>query len=204
VIRPRGVSVVGMAKTRLLRGIQLVDAVMQTRRAKGERLKGLAAANLARARLGDRPLSPALRRWLEQDKDMFTLGKPQSITELIESEFGSDDGFGKLRKYLKAPCVLFEGWGADSRRFLYLGKTDEHREYSVFTVDIDDVPYACINGPVDVWLAQNAGFLEEEHVYGHVPAEYEEARRTHARLNFGGYVSLDDDELYEGLSSQDD
>ena len=54
---------------------------------------------------------------------------------------------------------------------------------------MDDLPYACINGPVDVWLAQQAGYLEDEEVYGAVPAAYEPDREEHARLSFGGYVS---------------
>jgi hypothetical protein len=188
--------------SKLLRGVPLVDAAM----AKREGLTGMPAKELARTTLGDKPLTPALRRWLECDNELFTLGEPQSFRELVESELGDEwsMAFVKLNKYLTEPCVLFDGWGADSRRFLYLGKTDEHGEYPVFTVDIDDTPFACINGPADVWLAQQVEFLEEEEVYGHVPKAYEPARKEHAKLNFGGYVAFVDDELHKKLDPYGD
>lgn len=170
-----------------LRGVELVDAVMTTRK----RTRGMPASQLAALTLGDKPLTPALQRWLEIDSTMFTLGQPQLIGELLEAEFDEwFEAFARLGKYLQAPCVLFEGWGSDSRRFLYLGETDDHGEYPVFTVDIDDTPFACINGPVDVWLAQHAGFLEDEKHYGYVPEAYEPARQAVAKLNFGGYVAF--------------
>jgi hypothetical protein len=46
-----------------------------------------------------------------------------------------------------------------------------------------------------VWLAQHAGYLEDEHVYGFVPTAYEPTRKTHAKLNFGGFVVFEDYEL---------
>ena len=72
-----------------------------------------------------------------------------------------------------------EEWGSDSRRFLDLGKTDEHGEDTVMTIDTDDTRFLRVNGPVDVWLEQPAGFLAEESVYGKVrrPAS-QRANRT--------------------------
>jgi hypothetical protein len=187
-------------KTTLERGVALVDAVMAARRSKGETLSGEAPESLDTTTLGEKPLTPALRRWLEQDAEMFTLGEPQSFSEMVEGEFPEFAEFlAPVAELLTEPCVLFEGWGCDSRRFIYLGKVDEHGEYPVFTLDTDDVPFVCINGPVDVWLAQQAGYLEEEHVYGHVPPAYEPARRAHAQLNFGGFITYMDAELHEQL-----
>jgi hypothetical protein len=184
-------------KKELLRGVALVEAA----NAKRTGLTGMSAKALKTTTLGDKPLTPALKRWLELDEDMFTLGEPQSFRELVETEFGDEwaMAFVKLNKLLTAPCVLFEGWGSDSRRFLYLGQSDGHGEYPVFTIDIDDAPFVCINGPVDVWLAQHAEYLEEEETYGHVPKAYEPARKEHAKLNFGGYLAFLDDELHKKL-----
>jgi hypothetical protein len=174
----------------VLRGVALVDAVMALRRAQGEELRGLPAEQVAAMRLGDRPLSPALARWLAADADMFTIGEPQALHELLDAELGVyAEWFAELGRYLQEPCALFVGWGADSRRFLYLGATDRHGEYPVFTVDTDDTPFACLNGPVDVWLAQHAGFLESEEYYGMVPEAYEPARQALADRCFGSCIA---------------
>ncbi|MEO8707076.1 MAG: hypothetical protein ABI867_44020 [Kofleriaceae bacterium] len=183
-------------KPELLRGVALVEAA----NAKRKDLTGMAAKQVASMKFGTKPLSPALTRWLELDEDLFTLGEPQSIVELVEAELdGWAEAFTDLGKYLKEPCVLFEGWGADSRRFLYLGKTDAHGEYPVFTIDVDDTPFCCINGPADVWLAQQVDFLAEEEYYGFVPEEYEPARKEHARLSFGGNLAYLDGEFHKKL-----
>jgi len=173
----------------LLRGVALVDAVMEQRRRKGEKLVGTPAAELAKLTVGGLPLSPALHAWLMADAETFTLGEPQTLVEMVRADFGDDwaQMYGELTPMLPEKIVLFEGWGSDSRRFLYLGKTDEHGEYTVMTIDTDDTPFLCVNGPVDVWLAQHAGFLAEESVYGKVPKAYESARKEHATLNFEGH-----------------
>ena len=69
----------------------------------------------------------------------------------------------------------------------------------MFTIDYDDTPFACINGPVDVWLAQHAGFLDDEEYYGLVPEAYEPAREEHAKLSFGGYIAFVDGEFHKQL-----
>ena len=181
-----------MTKQPKLRGVELVDAVMDWREAQGETLVGMDAARLERETLGDRPLTPALRRWLEWDEKMFLLGPARSLEALIAHEYGDPfvEWFSALTEVLTEPCVVFDGWGADSRRFLYLGTPDAHGELPVFTLDTDDGPYACINGPVDVWLAQHAGLLDGEDHYGKVPAAYEEDRLALAETNFGGNVAF--------------
>ncbi|MFT3774928.1 MAG: hypothetical protein QM820_57000 [Minicystis sp.] len=182
-----------VAASGLLRGVALVDAVMDARRKKGEKLKGTPRAEVDAMRFGTAPLSPALARWIENDAEMFTLGEPEPLGEMLRREVDVwAEAFADLEKFLTGPCVLFEGWGCDSRRFLYLGATDALGEYPVFTIDTDDTPFACINGPVDVWLAQHAGFLEDEDVYGAVPAAYEPARKALAKICFDGYVSYVD------------
>jgi hypothetical protein len=192
-----------MADSGLLRGVALVDAVMKFRRDEGEKLEGMPPDDLAATSLGEVPLTPALRRWLEQDAEMFELGEPQSLEEFLDAELSEfADAFEPLSEYLTAKLVVFQGWGADSRRAIYLGKKDAAGEYPVLTFDVDDVPFACINGPVDVWLAQQAGFLDEEEAYGHVPDLYEPARRAQAKLNFGGYLAFVDGELSSDLTGE--
>lgn len=174
----------------LLRGVALVDAVMQFRAKKGEKLVGVPAKKLDAMTLGGRPLSPALRAWLAADAKTFTLGKPQTLPEMLRSEFGEHEveSYAEVAAVLPKPIVLFEGWGADSRRFMYLGEADAHGEYTVMTIDTDDTPFLCVNGPVDVWLAQHAGFLEAEKVYGHVPKDYAATKKEHGALNFNGFT----------------
>ena len=174
----------------LLRGAALAEASLEHRRKAEPGIAGMSESEIAGIDLAGKPLSPALRVWLAGDRGMFTLGAPQSITELLDQEFTEfASWFTDLAKYLKEPCVLFDGWGSDSRRFLYLGATDEHGEYPVFTIDTDDVPFACLNGPVDVWLAQQAGALAEEEYYGFVPKTYEPTRAALAKTCFGGYIA---------------
>ena len=174
----------------LLRGVALVEAVMARRREQGEKLEG--ASREAIEALGFPP-SPALRRWLEHDGALFTLGAPEPLVTLLEREVGVwAEAFAPLAPYLTGPCVVFEGWGADSRRILYLGSTDALGEPTVLTLDTDDTPYACVNGPVDVWLAQQVGYLDDETEYGGVPKAYEPVRREHAARVLGGYLALVD------------
>ncbi len=189
VAKPPAKAAKAKAPSKTLRGVALVDAVMAFREGKGEKLTGRPAKKLAATKLGEFPLTPALERWLSRDDDTFTLGEPQSFLEMMEQEFPEwVEGYAPIAPRLPAPVVLFEGWGSDSRRFLYLGKTDSHGEYPVMTIDTDDLPFLCVNGPVDVWLAQHAGYLEDEKVYGHVPAAYKAAQQEQAKLNFGGDV----------------
>lgn len=192
-------------KRELLRGVALVDAVMAFREEEGEELEGLPKDQVKALSFGDKPLSPALRRWLESDGELFELGEPQPFFEMLSNELGAEwaQAFEDMPK-LTAPVVLFEGWGSDSRRFLYLGEPDELGEYTVMTVDVDDGPFFCVNGPVDVWLAQQAGFLEDEHVYGAVPTAYESTRKAHAKRHFGGYVAWADGELTKELGGDDE
>jgi hypothetical protein len=183
----------------LLRGVPLVEAVMAYRKGKREKLAGLPAAALAKLSLGDRPLSPALEAWLSADAKTFTLGAPTSLLEMVRADFGEEwaSCYADLAPLLPAPIVLFEGWGSDSRRFLYLGKTDALGEYTVMTIDTDDTPFLCVNGPVDVWLAQHAGFLADEAVYGQVPKAYAATRQEHARLNFEGHAFWEFDDFHD-------
>lgn len=177
-------------KTALLRGVELVEAALAVRKKKNGPLKGLPEKTLEKMTLGDRPLSPSLRAWLAADASFFKLGEPTSLAELISTDFGEEMAglYAEVIEVLPHPIIVFEGWGADSRRFLYLGETDSHGEYTVMTIDTDDTPFLCVNGPVDVWLAQHAGFLEAEAVYGKAPKAYEAAKKEHGELNFNGFV----------------
>lgn len=173
-----------------LRGGALADYAIEIHRKANPGISGMDLAKVNKRKLGTKPLSASLGHWLRADSDFFTLGEPQSFGDLVESEFPEyADYFAAVgTKYLTGKCVLFEGWGADSRRFLYLGVTDGHGEYPVFTLDTDDTPFLCLNGPVDVWLAQQVDAIEEEETYGHLPEVYEPTRKALAKLCFGGYI----------------
>ncbi|MCA9614502.1 MAG: hypothetical protein KC586_17220, partial [Myxococcales bacterium] len=95
----------------LLRGVALVDAVMAHRRAKGETLEGMDAATLEKTTLGGRALTPALRRWLEQDAAMFELADPEPLQSFLENEFGEEwaEMFDPLGEMLTEPVVMFDG-----------------------------------------------------------------------------------------------
>lgn len=188
--KPRAKKPAGTKPKGLLRGVALIEAVMRQRVKKGETLKGVPQAQLDAMTLGGRPLSPALRAWLAADAKAFRLGPPTTLRDLLREDFGemTAEGYADVIAVLPAPIAVFEGWGADSRRFLYLGETDALGEYTVMTIDTDDSPFLCVNGPVDVWLAQHAGYLEPEKVYGHVPAAYARTKREHGKLNFNGFT----------------
>ena len=175
----------------VLRGVALVDAALAHRKRKRQKFVGTPAVELAAMSLGDRPLSPSLERWLAADATMFRLGKPTTLVEMVRNDFGDQwaSMYAELAPMLPAPIIVFEGWGSDSRRFVYLGKTDALGEYTVMTIDTDDTPFLCVNGPVDVWLSQQAGYLEEEKVYGHVPPAYKATQKAHAALNFHGHLT---------------
>ncbi len=179
-----------MAASGRLRGGALADFAIAVHRTSNPEISGMDLEKITKLRLGTNPLSPSLDRWLRADSEMFILGEPQSFGELVESEFPEyADYFAAVgTEYLTGTCVLFEGWGADSRRFLYLGVTDGDGEYPVFTLDTDDTPFLCLNGPVDVWLAQQVDAIEEEETYGHLPEAYEPTRTALAKLCFGGYI----------------
>ncbi len=184
-----------------VRGVALVELALAER----EDAAPTDPKVLAKTKLGKKPLTPSLKRWLERDGEFFTLGEPQSLGEMISSEFGDEllEAYEPVIALLPEPIVLFEGWGSDSRRFIYLGKPDSHGELPVFTLDTDDGIFLCLNGPVDVWLAQQAGAIEDEHVYGHLPKAYEASRTEQAKLNFDGYKQFADCELLTEAPSAD-
>ncbi len=186
--------------TGLLRGVTLVDIALAKRKRKGA-LTPMPPDQIAAIDFGGKPVSPSLARWLSVDNEMFHLGPAQTVADMIEREFPVwASAFTVFAQQLPGLCVLFEGWGSDSRRFVYLGVTDDHGEYPVFTVDTDDLPYACINGPVDVWLAQQAGALAAENQYGQVPPAYEPARMALAKKCFGGNRAYADGRLCKDLA----
>lgn len=184
-----------------LRGGALADYAIELHRKANPGIEGMDAAKVNKTKLGTKHLSPFLDHWLRADTELFTLGEPQSFADLLESEVPEyAEFFAPVAKYLTGKCVLFEGWGSDSRRFIYTGAFDGHGEYPVFTIDTDDTPFLCLNGPVDVWLAQQVGAIEEEETYGHLPAAYEPARKELAKQCFGGYLAHIDGRFTKTLS----
>jgi hypothetical protein len=155
------------AKSKSLQGAALIEAVIDAIQAHKTKLhllgecgksvqepKGLSEDVVDGLRLpGDKPLSPSMRRWLTYDVSWLgwfkSLKKPEfpvmKLDGLIAHEFGGDDFLvpecrKMAKRFLPAHCLPLHH-GADSRRFLYLGETDDVGEYPVLVVDTDDVPF---------------------------------------------------------------
>ncbi|MFF8772559.1 hypothetical protein [Kitasatospora sp. NPDC015120] len=146
-----------------------------------------------------RPLPPSLRRWLAFDAGLlrrfgwldgdgrFT---PRSLGELARDEFGEPWGscFDTVSDRFDE-CFLLPG-GSDSRRVLATGAGDEHGEYPVFALDIDDIPCIELMYPgLDVYLADTSGVITVElDGYSCLVRDQVYARRmlTHAQRVFGG------------------
>ncbi|MFE7490070.1 hypothetical protein [Kitasatospora sp. NPDC057541] len=146
-----------------------------------------------------RPLPPSLRRWLAFDAGLlrrfgwldgdgrFT---PRSLGDLARAEFG--DGWGSCFDTVSDrfdECFLLPG-GSDSRRVLATGVGDEHGEYPVFALDIDDIPCVELMYPgLDVYLADTSGVLTVElDGYSRLAEDgvYARRMRTHALRVFRG------------------
>ncbi|GAA2624719.1 hypothetical protein GCM10010399_65130 [Dactylosporangium fulvum] len=154
-----------------------------------------------------RPLPPSLRRWLAFDTGMlrrsgwFDAGytfTPRSIGQLARDEYG--DGFGSIYDNPALvdrfdECFLLPG-GSDSRRVLATGVAGEHGEYPVFALDVDDLPCIELMYPgFDVYLADTAGLLDDEHRVGYsalaADRRYGPRMREHARNVFAGGLAED-------------
>ncbi|TVL90341.1 hypothetical protein [Streptomyces sp. SAJ15] len=151
-----------------------------------------------------RPLPPSLRRWLAFDGGFFRrfgwFGPdhrftPRPLGRLARDTLG--DEWGGVYDALSTrfdECFLLPG-GSDSRRVLATGEPDDHGEYPVFALDVDDIPCIELMYPgLDVYLADTAGVitcqgrgysaLAEDRTYGR-------RMRTHARNVFGGELHED-------------
>ncbi|MEU8921957.1 hypothetical protein AB0D10_13625 [Kitasatospora sp. NPDC048545] len=153
-----------------------------------------------------RPLPPSLRRWLAYDSGMLRrfgwfaeegadgvdalVFTPRPLGEIATAEFGEGWGapFGALSERFDE-CFLLPG-GSDSRRVLATGQADEHGEYPVFALDVDDLPCIELMYPgLDVYLADTAGLpLRRGRGYSGLAADPVYLRRmhAHARSRFGG------------------
>lgn len=167
-------------------GIQLVERVVDKVKAEGFGLLGhnrapipMEQSRLDHFRLPEgKPLSPSMSKWLAFDRDF--LGWPTEdgqfpaldVAELARREFGDEEPIsaafrGLARGALPGRCLPLP-FGSDSRRFLYLSAPDALGEYPVLLIDIDDVPFVCVEHPgLDVFLATHAGLLSPpERTYG--------------------------------------
>jgi hypothetical protein len=122
--------------------------------------------------LGGRPVPPSLHRWLEVDGGWLQglADAPVRIAGLVERTFGPGTGsaFRELQNHLlPEPCALLPGVGETSARFLYLGPTDVHGEYTVLGVDIAEPPRVFVWSPgFDGWLAEEAGLIDVDRLEG--------------------------------------
>ncbi|MER6364077.1 hypothetical protein [Kitasatospora sp. NPDC001527] len=146
-----------------------------------------------------RPLPPSLRRWLAFDAGLLRrfgwldgAGRftPRSLGDLARDELGDLWGscFATVSDRFDE-CFLLPG-GSDSRRVLATGAGDEHGEYPVFALDVDDIPSVELMYPgLDVYLADTSGVITVDlDGYSCLARDGVYARRmlTHAHRVFGG------------------
>jgi len=108
-------------------------------------------------------------------------------------EYDQDWGYGTLEPKLGGDCFGLH-FGADSRRFLYVGKPDSSGEHPVLLCDTDDAPYLCVQYPgIDVYLGVHAGLIENEGAYGDLAkdARYAARMKEHAKLNMLGKPDIE-------------
>ena len=107
-------------------------------------------------------------------------------------------GFDALaKKFLRGDCYGLH-FGADSRRFLYVGEPDAIGEYPVLLTDTDDLPFLCVEYPgIDVYLGVFSGLVADEGdgCYGSLAGDrrYRARMKQHQAQALHGYASV---ELY--------
>ena len=194
-----------------LRGQALVEKVVEKMEADGGRLGGcgipdhpatpMLSKEILHLALPDgRPLPSSLVRFLAYDETFLGVveGDPprlklRTFRAMLAEEFDEDVAniadFGAL---LPGLCLVVPG-GTDSRRFIYFGTADEHGEYPVMVVDVDDVPFVCIAYPgLDVYLADGVLTTVLKHSYlDGFDGPYAAELSAQARRNFHGLKSLD-------------
>jgi hypothetical protein len=147
-----------------------------------------------------RPLPPSLVHFLAYDETFLGVveGEPprlklRTFREMLVEEFDEQTAdIADLGNLFPGLCLVVPG-GSDSRRFVYFGEADEHGEFPVMVVDVDDIPYVCLAYPgLDVYLADGVLTTVLKHSYldgfdgPYGPEMVEQARR-----NFHGFKSLD-------------
>ncbi|MFB6891452.1 hypothetical protein ACFCX4_19350 [Kitasatospora sp. NPDC056327] len=146
-----------------------------------------------------RPLPPSLRRWLAFDTgllrrfgwlDEHDAFVPRPLGELARDEFGDMWGscFDGVSERFDE-CFLLPG-GSDSRRVLVTSSGDDHGEYPVVALDVDDIPCVELMYPgLDVYLAHTAGIVTARgEGYSCLARDRVYSRRmiTHAQHLFSG------------------
>ncbi len=152
---------------------------------------------------GGSALSPSLRRWLAFDGSWVQwfddlddpVFKPKKLGQYARDEYEQDWGYGRLDAKMKGDCFGLH-FGADSRRFLYVGKPDSTGEHPVLLTDTDDSPFLCVQYPgIDVYLGVHAGLIEGglDEGYGSLAHDkrYAARMKQHAKLNLLGKPSID-------------
>lgn len=127
--------------------------------------------------------------------------QPLTLGRYALQEYGFDWGYAEVQHRLLPGQVYGLHFGADSRRFLYVGEPDSAGEYPVLVLDTDDIPYTAIMYPgIDVYLAHNAGVvryrLDTYESFATHPC-YAARIHEHARHYFGGRVGFEIFELDE-------
>lgn len=216
----------GVAVTQVYEGVALVEAVIA--RVVDQGFAVLGTCGLPRQarpqpvppdRLaalefpGGKPLSPALRRWLAFDarwlgwfeQPSAPVFRPLDLGQYAVQEYGMAWGFDALaKKFLRGHCYGLH-FGADSRRFLYVGEPDALGEHPVLLTDTDDCPFLCVEHPgIDVYLGVFAGLVDDEGgCYGGLASapRYRARMKQHQQQALHGYESV---ELYNDFMLDDE
>lgn len=184
-----------------LRGVALVDAVIaRITQGKGgievAQLRPMRAEDIASLRFANgAPLPPSLQRFLAFDTTWLRARFPgwnlpalevATVARLVDRTLGAfATAFQPLPPGMTRGLALGLDAGSDSMRLLFLGATDEHGEYPVLGVDVDDEPNVVVAAPgFDVWLAQQAGLVRGL-------AGYAEDVRAQQKRNLGGRARLE-------------
>jgi len=154
-----------------------------------------------------RALPPSLRRWLAFDTGMLRkygwLDSAHRFTPLHFGEFCARRYGDEWARYFErspmaerfTECFLLPG-GADSCRMFVTDSVDEHGEYPVLALDIDDLPDATLMySGFGVFLAENAGIVKMPPHMGYAALakhpDFAGRMTTHAEQCFAG--SLEED-----------
>lgn len=147
-----------------------------------------------------RPLSPSLKHWLAFDTAWLGWFEPQapSFTPTTLGDYVREfdtawgGAYAQLgQRLLRGDCYGLPG-GTETRRFLYVGHTDSLGEYPVIMIDTAALPYVAIEYPgLDVYLAAQAGVLDNEDVIDGAHPVYGWRVREHAQLNLGGRTEFE-------------
>ena len=181
------------ASARLPSASEQVDAVVARASGEKRKRKPLAAALVAKLRLGGARVPKSLARWLAFDT---ALAPPHRSGELVATPLAQIAkklaphlaGLGLDYDRLPGACYLLQ-LGDEQASFLYAGVPDADGELPVLVLDAREQDVALAAPGFDVWLATVHDVVPSEAI-GELPEAYGKLMAEHARLSLGGKRSV--------------